>query len=124
DTGDNRRDFDGASAPLGKRRASTELIVFMVGAGAHAQPGGRHLAANQQHRNRVRECTGEGRGSVQYSGTADRQADTGLAGSAGVTVGHARGGLLVAGQDVADGRFSVDGSSDWRGLAAGTAEHV
>ncbi len=59
-------------------------------------------AGDHQHRHRVGQGLAHGGGDIGHAGAGDDEADAGLAGGAGVAVGHEAGALFVARGDVAD----------------------
>ena len=55
---------------------------------------------------------GQAAGGVVPPGAGDYEDDSGLAGDAGIAVGHVGGGLLVAGGDHADAGLVPQGGDD------------
>ena len=85
---------------------------------------GRHLAGNDDHRNRVHvrgRDTGDGVGG---SGAGGHEYHTGLPGRARIAVGHVRGSLLVTHQNVFDALLAEDRIVNVQCRAAGIAEDV
>jgi hypothetical protein len=84
-----------------------------------AQHGPNDLAAEHDHGNRVGHGGEQSGHRIGRPRTRGHHHDTGFAGGAGVTIGHVRGALLVAGEDQLDFRLverieKRDGRSPWQ----------
>ena len=90
-------------AVLHDRPRDTDHVSFLEGIGAHH--GARHLAGQNDHRNRVHVGGGNTGNGIGCARTGGYQHHTGLAGGASVTVRHMGGRLLVTNQDVFHFRF-------------------
>src|SRR5262249_34327895 len=109
---------------LGEGLESAGLLVLVVIAGTLAAARRGDLPANEEHRDGIGEGRGQWRGGVVEGRSAQGEADAGLAGGAGVAVGHERRCLLVSGQNMADARLPVKRIVDRRELPARVAEDV
>ena len=88
---------------LGDRPHHVELVVQVVQEPeVAADPVAVDLARDQQHRRRARVRGGEPRCRVVDAHAGHDHRHSGFPSRAGVPVGHVRGGLLVAGDDVTD----------------------
>ena len=84
---------------------------------------GAHLAAEDDHGDRIHVGGGERRDGIGCAGAGGDDHDTGLAGGAGVSVGHVSCALFVADEDEVN--FGViEGVEGGQNRAAGIAEGV
>ncbi|MNH15975.1 hypothetical protein D3C79_756010 [compost metagenome] len=102
----NFGDFAGMfdhEAVLHDRPRNTDHVGFLEGIGTHH--GARHLAGQDDHRNRVHVGGGNTGNGIGRARAGGYQHHAGLAGGAGVTVRHMGSCLLMTNQDVLDFRF-------------------
>ncbi|MNV47394.1 hypothetical protein D3C71_1392620 [compost metagenome] len=106
----NFRDFSGVldhEAVLHDRPRDPDHVGFLEGIGAHH--GARHLAGQDDHRNRVHVGRGNTGNGIGRAWTGGHQYHAGFTGGTGVAIRHMGGGLLVTNQDVLDFRFLEQG---------------
>ncbi len=121
--GDHLRDvIDVLDEPvvLGDAHGDAGDVALLEGVGSDGTR--RHLTGHDDQRRRVHVGVGERRHDVGGARAARHHGDAGTAGGHGVPLGHVTGALLVADQDVADGRVD-DRVVDGQDGAAGQAEH-
>ncbi len=88
---------------LHDRPRDTNHVCFLEGIGTHH--GARHLAGQDDHRNRIHIGGGNAGDGIGRARAGGYQHHTGLAGGAGVAVRHMGCRLLVTNQDVFHFRF-------------------
>ena len=86
----------------GQRDACDVDFLKCVG----AENFGGNVGGDGDHGNGVEHRRGDAGDEIGSAGAAGGEADTGLAGSAGVTVGHVGRALLVADEHVMDGELA------------------
>ena len=106
---------------LGHGQCDAGDVHFLKGVGAEHFAG--DVAGDADDGNGIEHGGGDAGDEVGCAGAAGGDADADLAGGARVAVGHVRGALLVAHQDVVDGKLAqrVVGGQN---CAAGIAEDV
>ncbi len=88
--------------------------------GVRAEDLAADLAGDRHNRNAIEHGGGDAGDEVGGAGAGGGDADADLARGAGVAVGHVRGALLVADEDVVDGELAqgvVDGEDGSAGVA-------
>ena len=106
----NFRDLGGVldhEAVLHDRPRDTDHVGFLEGIGTHH--GARHLAGEDDHRNRIHVGGGNAGDGIGRTRAGGYQHHTGLAGGTGVAVCHMGRSLFVTNQDVFDFRFLEQG---------------
>ena len=106
---------------LGNRQGDAGNVDFLKRVRPEHLAG--DVAGDADDGNRVKHCGGDARDQVGSAGAAGGDADADLAGGTRVAIGHVGRALLVAHQDVMDGKFAqrVVGGQD---SAARIAEDV
>jgi hypothetical protein len=117
------------------RRSVSFTSQFMLGAGPRDADGvgllervgadheGRHLARQNDDRDRIHQRVGQAGDGVGRAGAGGHEHDPGLAGGARIAFGGMHRALFVAHEDVADGVLLEDLVIDRQDRAAGIAEY-
>ena len=106
---------------LGDGQGDAGDVDFLEGVAA--EDFGADLAGDGDDGDGVEHGGGDAGDEVGGAGAGGGDADADLAGGAGVAVGHVRGALLVADEDVVDGELA-QGVVDGEDGSAGVAEDV
>ena len=107
---------------LGHRHGDADDVGLLEGIRAHQ--GREDLACDREQRHRVHVGVGDRRDEVRRARPRRRDRDADLAGCRGVALGGVTGALLVAHEDVAQGRRVHERVVDGEDRAAGQTEHV
>ena len=106
---------------LGAVARDADGVGFLERVGADQR--GRHLAGDDDHRDRIHQRVGDAGDRVGRARAGGDEHDAGLAGRAGIAFGRVRRRLLVADEDVADAVLLEQRVVDRQHRAAGIAEH-
>ena len=97
-------------------------VTFLEG--IHANRRGRHLSADDHHRDAVHVGGGDAGHGVRQAGAGRHQRDAYIAGGAGIAIGSVDGGLLVAHQHMLNGVLLIKSVINMQHCAAGITPDV
>jgi hypothetical protein len=106
---------------LGAVAGDADRVAFLKGVGADQM--GRHLAGDDDDRDRIHQRVGDAGDGIGRAGAGGHQDDAGLAGRTGIALGSVDRALLMADEDVADALLLEQRVVDRQDRAAGIAEH-